>query len=199
MPQTRSRKGRKFRPLTHRQLEIAALHYLRRYASSAENLRRVLMRRLARAGLRPDDPDYRAAESSIDEIVSRLRASGVLDDAAYAEAQAASLNRRGVPVRVIGSRLAAKGVRAEIFDAALAALREEIVDVDFKAAASLARRRRLGPYRMVAERAAAREKDMAALARAGFSYEIARRVIDADNAESLEGQVLEAAPASSSR
>ena len=198
MPQTiRNRKGRHRRPLTRQQLEDAALHYVERFASSAENLRRVLMRRLGRAGFGRDDPDYQAAARWIGDIVSRLRASGVLDDAAYAKAQAASLNRRGVALRGIGYRLAGKGVAGEIIDAALATLRGERADADFKAAAALARKRRLGPYRLAADRAASREKDLAVLARAGFAYEIARRVISADDVGALERQVFDGMPGAS--
>ena len=48
-----------------------------------------------------------------------------------------------------------------------------------QAAHALARRRKLGPYRP-GERSAYREKDLAALARAGFSFGIAREVIDGE-------------------
>jgi regulatory protein len=51
---------------------------------------------------------------------------------------------------------------------------------------TLARRRRLGPYRPEADREARREKDLAALARAGFGYDIARTVIEASDIEALE-------------
>jgi regulatory protein len=45
------------------------------------------------------------------------------------------------------------------------------------AAHALARRKRLGPYR-TGDRAAFREKDLAAFARAGFGFAIARRIVD---------------------
>ncbi|MDE0409722.1 MAG: RecX family transcriptional regulator, partial [Alphaproteobacteria bacterium] len=45
---------------------------------------------------------------------------------------------------------------------------------------ALARRRRLGPWRDPAERAARRQKDLAAMARAGFRLDVARQVIDAE-------------------
>ena len=51
---------------------------------------------------------------------------------------------------------------------------------ELEAAKALARRRRLGPWRHPAERAARREKDLAAMARAGFRLDAARQVIDAD-------------------
>ena len=48
------------------------------------------------------------------------------------------------------------------------------------AARRTARRRRLGPWRGEDQRAARREKDLAALARAGFSYSVAKTVIDGE-------------------
>ena len=59
-------------------------------------------------------------------------------------------------------------------------LGEEDDAAELEAARALARRRRLGPWRGPAERAARREKDLAALARAGFGLDLARQVIDAD-------------------
>jgi len=53
------------------------------------------------------------------------------------------------------------------------------------AALALIRRRRLGPYRDSATRADFRAKDLAALARAGFSYDLARRVIEAETQDVL--------------
>ena len=47
---------------------------------------------------------------------------------------------------------------------------------------ALARRRRLGPWRSGPERAARRDRDLAALARAGFDLQTARAVIDAEPA-----------------
>ncbi|MEK9755042.1 MAG: hypothetical protein VW338_17755, partial [Rhodospirillaceae bacterium] len=44
----------------------------------------------------------------------------------------------------------------------------------------------LGPFRAGAERPARRDKDLAALARAGFGYDVARRVVDAASPEALE-------------
>ena len=50
--------------------------------------------------------------------------------------------------------------------------------IEDQAARAYAKRRRLGPYRRPDLRAAHRDRDLAALARAGFAYGLARRVID---------------------
>jgi len=57
---------------------------------------------------------------------------------------------------------------------------------DLAAAIAFARRRRIGPFRLDAARDASRERDLAALGRAGFGYELARRVIEAESVEELE-------------
>ncbi|MGH6947427.1 MAG: regulatory protein RecX, partial [Kiloniellales bacterium] len=59
---------------------------------------------------------------------------------------------------------------------------------ELKAALAFARRRRLGPYRAEPDRAGRRERDLAALARQGFAYELARRVIDCRDPAALEDE-----------
>jgi regulatory protein len=68
--------------------------------------------------------------------------------------------------------------------AALSSL-AEAGETDLRAALRFAKRRRLGPFRTPKERATRRERDLAALGRAGFSYEVARAVVDAPTADAL--------------
>ncbi len=100
-----------------------------------------------------------------------------MDDAAFAAAKVRSLRRRGGSARAIGAKLAAKGVDRETVGAVLAGQEDGSED---EAALAYAKRRRLGPFRQSSSRAAARERDLAAMARAGFALSLARRVIDAD-------------------
>ena len=93
-------------------LERAALHYLERFASSAENLRRVLSRKVERAARHHEDIDREAAAGWIDDLIARYRQSGLLDDKVYAEARTTSLHRRGASARKIRLSLAQKGVAA---------------------------------------------------------------------------------------
>jgi regulatory protein len=170
--------GRRKRPVpravTPAYLDRAALAYLERFASSAQNLARVLRRKVERrCRMRGEDPGPFLA--LLDEVVARAVRGGLVDDRRYAEGRVASLRRRGASARAIGAKLAAKGVaRGTVAEALVGDEDDEIA-----AAHALARRRRLGPYR-TGDRAASREKDLAALARAGFAFAIARRVVDGD-------------------
>jgi regulatory protein len=166
-------------------LEAAALRYLERYASSAENLRRVLMRRIERA-VRLEMIERAEGRARVAAVVERLIERRLIDDAAYADGRARSLSRQGRSRARIGRALAAKGVEAEAIDAALTNLANE-GETDFAAAVRFAKRRKLGPFRTRRERKERRDRDLAALGRAGFSYEVARRVVDADDVEALSG------------
>ena len=70
----------------------------------------------------------------------------------------------------------------------LSELRDTHANLDLDAACNYARRRRLGPWRS-AGRAERRERDLAALARQGFGYELALRVIDAEDTAVLEEEL----------
>jgi len=172
---------------TAKHLENVALWYLQRFAASADSLRRVLMRRVDKS-VRAHDTDRAEGAALVDDTIARFRASGLLDDLVYAEGRARSLHRRGLSVRGIRARLRAKGVGAGDIEAALAALRDDAAEPDLAAAITYANRRRIGPYRKEGDREALRERDLAALARRGFDYDTARRVIDAASAEELEAE-----------
>jgi regulatory protein len=171
----RPRKGPK--PVSPELLEKAALHYLERYASSAANLRRVLMRRVDRSA-RFHGTDRKEGAGWVDALVARYAEAGLVDDRRYAEAAAESLRRRGASARRIRQKLAQKGVGAGVAQAALEEAGGAGEEADLTAAVAFARKRRLGPYGDPKRRRERRLKDLAALARAGFSYAIARRVVD---------------------
>lgn len=178
---TRPRRGPK--PATADYLEKAALHYLERFASSSANLKRVLMRKAA-SSARAHGTDPAEGERLVDALITRYLGAGLLDDKTYAAQKAASLSRRGTSRHGIRGRLALKGVESELIDAAIEEVERE--GGELAAACALLRRRRLGPYRAPETRVAYRQKDLAALARAGFGLDLARRVLALPDREAVE-------------
>jgi regulatory protein len=169
------------------QIERWALAYLGRFSSSAENLRRVLLRRVRRR--LPDDREAAAqAAAAVDALVARYCASGLVDDAAYAAGRARARLRRGQSLRTIRAGLAAKGVAAGDAEAAIDALREEGGDPDLAAAVAFARRRRLGPFRRSSAEGTneLRLKELGAFARASFSRAAAQAVLACATPEEAE-------------
>ena len=153
----------------------AALAYLARYAAPSRHLARILQRRLDRAAAR--GAEIRAGPKDIDAVLADMACMGLLDDRAWAEARARTLRRRGASARAVAARLSSRGAPREEIERLIAG---EGDGAELQAAWALARRRRLGPWRDPAERAARRDRDLAAMARAGFGLNIARQVIDAD-------------------
>jgi regulatory protein len=192
-PRTAARKPARTRKaprkVSPQSLENAALYYLARFSAPSAHLRRVLFRRIERS-IRVHSGDAATARQWVEDLVERFRRSGLLDDTAYAAGKARSLRRRGTSSAIIGRTLRAKGLSATETEAALAGLASEdgrsASETEFAAAARLAQRKRLGPFRPAAARAELRQRDMAALARAGFSYDVARRIVEAENADILE-------------
>lgn len=174
-------------------LRNSALYYLQRFSASRASVAQVL-RRKARRSLEHHGGDPAEVEGWIEALLTDLERLGLLNDQTFAEGRVRSLSGRGTSQRGIRMALGRKGVAAEVIDQALDRVAEETgVDDprlrDLQAAAAYARRRRLGPWRDDTAREERRDRDMAALARQGFSHDIARRVIDAESPEVLEEEI----------
>ncbi|HMB11454.1 regulatory protein RecX [Saliniramus sp.] len=196
--QARARKPP--RPVTQAWLQRAALYYLERYSASSAQLQKVLARKVeTRLRLRgeAEDPEIAMpARALIAGVVEQAVSGGYVDDAAYARARVASLRRRGGSHRAIMAKLRGKGLDPALIEEALAedvaeaqaegqangeALDDDDADArarrEYEAARAYARRRRLGPHRTPPQ-PERRDRDIAAMARAGFALALAIRVID---------------------
>ncbi|MBN2192745.1 MAG: RecX family transcriptional regulator [Polyangiaceae bacterium] len=161
--------------LTPDELHARALRHLDRFDASGEKLRQVLRRTVRRRRL---DPLTTARlDQAIEAIVARLAELHVIDDTRFAETLVRGMRERGASARAIAHKLAERGVADGIAAEALAAA-GSTDDSELEAACAFVRRRRLGSYRPSAERAAAIRKDLTALARAGYSLDIARRALE---------------------
>jgi len=189
MDERKPKSKKEFKPprkITSARLANIALHHLDRYASSVENLRRVLERRVFKASLFHEDLDPNEAKIWIDDILKRYIDSGLLNDLAYAETRARSLLSRGSSTRLIRLKLMEKGISGETIDKALKTLELDAPDPELFAAIKFARKRRLGPFCDPAKRVDNHDKHLSAMARAGFSYDMAQRIMDAESAGALE-------------
>jgi regulatory protein len=170
------------KPMTKQRLRNIAKFHVERFATTSSHLRRVLLRRAERAR-RVHGGDAGEIALWVDEVVTALVSSGAVDDARYAAGRAITLRRLGKSPGKIRMALVAKGIDRHVVDEVLAdtALTVGGADAALQAATDYARRRRLGPFRPQSQEPEERRKqsvkDMAALARAGFSYDIAKRVM----------------------
>jgi regulatory protein len=162
-------------------LESAALRYLERFDCSVARLRKVLGERVtqaARAGAAEADQ----APAVVEELLARYQASGLIDDQRFAKNFVDGQRLRGASRRVIEQKLRQRGIPPQIVQELLP--QRESVDNELAAAHAFAKRRRLGPHRKPETRDAHRRKDLLAMARAGFDYETAQRVLGNASSES---------------
>jgi regulatory protein len=158
--------------ITKSYLHNAALYYLQRYATSAANLRRVLMRKVKKSCAHHGQNEAECVPL-VDELIERFAATGLIDDAVYARGRAESLRRQGRSKQAIHAKLQVKGLKKTQIDEALAIVDLE-EDAELRAALHLARKKKLGPWRV---KDADPKKEMAAMGRAGFSFDVARKVL----------------------
>ncbi len=170
--QHRERKPKK--PLTAETLNWFALRYVERYATTREKLRQYLKGKLYERGWAGE------GEAPIEALVERFDELGYVDDRSYGESKARSLERRGYGTRRVDQALTAAGIEPELREA----IREEVDEVE--AAVAYARRKRIGPFAMEKPGPELRQKQFAAMVRAGHSFEIAKAVLDAETEDDLD-------------
>lgn len=163
------RKRRRERPpLTRESLNELALAYVGRFATTRAKLASYLERKLRERGWDG------ACEPDIATLVSRFTASGLVDDAAFALSKSRSLSERGYGAGRLRHSLLAAGVE----EADSLPARELAHEQAVEAALRFARRRRIGPFADARPDPRAREKALAAMVRAGHSFELARALVD---------------------
>lgn len=164
------------RPLDPARLRDLALSYVARYATSGARLERYLKRKIREQGWVDDGP-----APDVAALVERYAQLGYIDDAGFAQGRQDSLLRRGYGARRVAEALGQDGIAADLRDA----LRPG--ESQLRAAAlAMARKRRFGPFASDPPDRERREKQVAAMLRAGHSLDFAREMVNAASVEAAE-------------
>ncbi len=145
-----------------------ALAYVARFATSAAKLERYLKRKLRERGWGGEE------EPDIAAMVARYVEKGYVDDAVYARAKANDLLRRGYGGRRVKQALGQAGIGDGVA--------EEVAPEEHTARAAalhLARKRGFGPFATSPPDREGREKQIAAMLRAGHMFDHVLSVLDA--------------------
>lgn len=171
------KRKRPAKKITPQRLKNIGLYYLKRFESSVENLRSVLQKRVNQYA--KENPEFNKQEAYqwVENVLAEFEKLHYLDDERFTEIKVRHYLAVGKPARYIQNKLREKGIdNAQI---------DEMLD-DFgynpqEMALKLAKRKKIGPFRPNEEaRKLNRQKDMAALIRAGFDYDVVCQVIDSD-------------------
>ncbi len=171
------KRKRPAKKITPQRLKNIGLYYLKRFESSVENLRSVLQKRVNQYAR--ENPDFNKEEAYqwVENVLTEFEKLHYLDDERFTEIKVRHYLAVGKPARYIQNKLREKGIaNAQI---------EEMLD-DFgynpqEMALKLAKRKKIGPFRPDEEtRKLNRQKDMAALIRAGFDYDVVSEIMGMD-------------------
>lgn len=183
------RRVKRPRRITPDYLYNAGLAYLQRFPASTAHFKAVMSRKIKRSCAFHDDLDEQACLKMLGPVIEKFQNLGLLDDAAYLRGMVTSLRRRGLSSQAIRAKLSAKGIQTDKITLEIQRFDSDEYDSEngeIIAALRHARRKKLGPYQ-IREREA--QKDLAALARAGFSYDIASKILSMDKPEADEALV----------
>ncbi len=180
MTEQKKRKKRNPRKITANYLHNYAMFYLERFSSSSANLKKILMRRVHKSVPFHGEPSMEIATKMVDDTVAKLIELKIIDDALYAKSRTTSFRRAGNSKRQISAKLFAKGLESDQINKAIETVDKahEHKDPELTAAIRYAQRRRIGPYRTKKINDPEQDKkDLAKLARGGFSFDIAKKAL----------------------
>ncbi len=127
-----------------------------------------------------------AGEPPLDALADRLVRLGYVDDRAYALSKARSLSARGYGERRVRQALSLAGIAdAEAGDARQLAAAEAV-----ESALRFARRRSFGPFAQDRPDPRRRQRELAAMIRAGHEFGLARAIIDLNPGENPDVEML---------
>lgn len=163
------------KPITEQRLYNITLFYLERFDASKLKIKQMLERRIQKEKLKgaivPND-----ISTAIQNIISRLENLGYLNDNRFAEIQVKKLSQAGKSKTFILNKLKTLGISQELSLSLLTHFDEENNYSDLARAEKWLKKHRKGQFRLK-DANTFYQKDLAALARAGFSYEIASQAL----------------------
>ncbi len=186
MPKYKPKKAKKerkeFKPpkkISDRYLYNSGLAYLQRYPASSMHFRSVMMRKINKSCRHHIEQNIDDCAIMLDNLIVKFQDLSLLDDAAYLKGMITSLRKRGLSSMQIGNKLRQKGYKRDEIDAELKRHDKDEYNTehngDIHAALVFARKKKLGPFDIMNKRDP--EKSLAAMARAGYSYDTAKKTL----------------------
>lgn len=177
--------------ITPSYLHNSGIYYLERFVASKSHFKTVMARKAKRSCMHHKEQDYDECLKMVAEIADKFEDMGLLNDALYTTGMVTSLRRRGLSRNAIIQKMRIKGIDPPDTISALNDLDEAHHDTEknaeIAAALRLARKKKMGPYRMNTLQSSSHDdqakelnRHMGRFARAGFSYEITKYVLEMD-------------------
>ena len=146
-----------------------AIDYLSKYDSSKNNLENVLKRKILRLNIK----NYEKGKliNKIESIIIKLEKNKFIDDDRYSSTKILSLSNSGRSKNFIFNYLIKKGVNKTQIQNNLNIMQQDNDDWEFASAQIFVKKKKL------LDKNESYEKKLAKMARAGFSYDICKKIL----------------------
>ena len=146
-----------------------AINYLSKYSSSKTNLERILRNKIRRTNI--EKKERFTLYNSIPEIIKKLEKNNLINDYNYATSKVNLFISHGKSKIFIKNYLFKKGIDEKLSSEIFMELNEEDSNWEIKSARTFARKKNF-------QNNNDNEKNLSKMARAGFSYEIAKKILE---------------------
>ena len=146
-----------------------AINYLSKYSSSKSNLERILRNKIRKTNI--EKKEKFTLYNSIPEIIKKLEKNNFINDYNYATSKVNLFISNGKSKMFIKNYLFKKGIDEKLSSEIFAQLNEEDSNWEIKSARTFARKKNF-------QKNNNNEKNLSKMARAGFSYEIAKKILE---------------------
>ena len=147
-----------------------AINYLSKYSSSKKNLERILKNKIRRTNI--EKKEKFTLYNSIPEIIKKLEKNNFINDYNYATSKVNIFISSGKSKIFIKNYLFKKGIDEKLSSEIFAELNEEDSNWEIKSARIFARKKK------IKKKDNNNDKNLSKMARAGFSYEIAKKILE---------------------
>ena len=146
-----------------------AINYLSKYSSSKKNLERILKNKIRRTNIEKNEKFI--LYKSIPEVLKKLEKNNFINDYNYATSKVNTLISNGKSKTFIKNYLFKKEIDEKLSSDIFTKLDEEDSNWEIKSAKTFARKKNFTNNNN-------NEKNLSKMARAGFSYEIAKKILE---------------------
>ena len=174
-------KNKKDLEATIKELRNFAYNYLEKFSPSKQQLKTYLYKKFLKK--RKIIFNKKELFNLIEVVTSTLENQKLISDKFYSDAKSKTFLKRGYSLNKIRYSLIKKGIDEKYIKDSISKIKEKESDPDFFSVIKICKKRRIGPCRDESNRNLFYKKDISILARAGFTYEISKKILDISREE----------------
>ena len=148
-----------------------AINYLSKYDSSKKNLKRILRNKINRLSLSNDEKAY--LYKCLNNIVFELEEKNIINDSNFTDNKIYNFSSQGKSKRFILNYLLFKGIEKQLVDERFEQFELDNEDWEYESAKKFIKKKKLNLSNLDEK-----QKNLEKMARAGFSYNIAKKIFD---------------------